>query len=161
MNFKSVLAVVAVLSLMTGCAMSEQQPKVSPTQLADAKHLTQRSEVQLVDLLPEEDVSGVEQLSEGTVLRCGDGFQWSGRIRATLSDGVNADTAQEQIAEAATSRGDVVSEDRVSTGGRRYSIRTKDEVVLLVTVWDNGTMVNITSASPCFRLPDNSKRPRS
>jgi hypothetical protein len=161
MRFLKIVGVGAMLAMMSGCAMSHDAPADPQKSMADAKSLTQRSESAAIGYLPKADVRDIKQLSEGTFLQCADGYQWSGNIRATLSDGVNGSKAQETIAVAAKERGDEVEEDKLLSGRRRYSISTDEGVRLLVTVWEQGTVIDIDSASPCFKLPDDFRRPRT
>lgn len=161
MRLIGALGIGAVLTLLSGCAMSDEASADPQKTMANAKSVTQRSETAAIGYLPKADVRDIHQLSEGTFLPCEGGYLWSGNIRATLSDGVSGGEAQEAIAAAAKKRGDDVSEDKLLSGERRYSITTDRQVQLLVTVWEKGTVIDIDSASPCFKLPDDFRRPRT
>lgn len=155
------VAVALSLVLFSGCA-SNSDPSEDPQQaMEDAKSVTQQAESAAIGYLPTADVREINQISEGTFLQCDDGYQWSGNIRATLRDGVRVSAAQRAIAGAAEERGADVHEDESLSGGDRFAIDTDEGVRLLVTVWDAGTVIDIDSASPFFRLPASFERPRT
>lgn len=152
---------VAVLALLilTGCAMHNDQPADPDVSIAAAKKITQAAEVKAMRLVPRSDVERVEQLKTGTLLSCSSGWLWSGAIKATLRPGVKGADVQKALAEAAKEHGFTVSRDKLLTGDARYELVDANEVQLLVTVYDNGTLLNVNSASPCISLPDNFRPP--
>ncbi|MEN0102349.1 MAG: hypothetical protein AAGC90_05425 [Curtobacterium sp.] len=161
MRIVKTVGVASVVGALAGCAANPVDEGDPMERIAAAKELTQRSERAAMELLPKGDVIDIEQLSEGSFLRCSGGYVWSGNIRASLREGEDGAGAQETLAVRAEERGDDVREDELLSGRRRYSITTDDGVQMLLTVWDHGTVLDIDSASPCIRLPDDFKRPRT
>ncbi|GGL05736.1 hypothetical protein GCM10009769_24940 [Curtobacterium luteum] len=152
------LLTVAVL-LLGACASNEDLSTDPDTRLAAAKRMTQIAESKAIALLPDEGVARTEQLERGTLLSCSNGYQWSGAVTARLKRGVFGSAAQQDLARSAEAHGFTVSQDRLLTGRPRYELIDSAGVQLLVTVFDGGTVIDIDSASPCIRVPDDFRPP--
>lgn len=155
-----VSALLMLPMLLAGCAMDSGLPADPEARIAAVKKATQATERKVVNLLSSGDVASVKQIDEGSFLSCSNGYQWSGNIRATLSSGVVGDDAQRDLASSAAKQGFEVSEDRMLRGGRRYELVNKEGARLLVTVWNDGTVLDIDSFSQCFSVPADYDPPR-
>ncbi|OII15406.1 hypothetical protein BIU97_14655 [Curtobacterium sp. MCBA15_009] len=152
----AVATAAAVGLLLAGCAHADPLPADPDERLAVVKATVQRAELRTIHALPSTQVGSVRQLSTGSFLDCSSGVRWSGNIRATLSEGVDATAAQQRIAETfATRDGYDVSEDPLRRGDVRVQIIDPDGVQLLVTIWDDGTVIDVISGSACFGLPQD------
>lgn len=155
----SVAGVVIVMALLAGCTMNSDLPRDPGARVSQLKKITQQAELKAIALVPRKEVKEVEQLPTGSFLKCGDGYRWMGGIRAKLETGVDGSETQRALAESAAHEGYSVTEDKVLTGATRFELVDGKGVQLLVTLYENKTLVNVTSASPCAALPDDYQPP--
>ncbi|KTR95522.1 hypothetical protein NS220_05750 [Microbacterium testaceum] len=111
----------------------------------------------IVSRIPADEVAAVDQHEKGTLFSCIDGgHSWLGGTMVTLVPGVNAE--------------DVVRAIEAGFAGDRFDIRTRQDIdgdyeVQLVAQTDDrenyiiarykaDDTISISSASPCFTLPD-------
>jgi hypothetical protein len=133
--------------------MNNNLPNAPEERLASVKAMTQGAENKIVKLLPESDVDDVRQLKEGTILRCGNDYQWTGNVRVELSADVDAGAVRDDIAIDAADQGFTVTADETITGEKRFELIDAQGVQLLLTRWVEGNAIDIDSGSPCFSLP--------
>lgn len=152
------VAVVALV-ILTGCAGHSEQPADPDLSIAAAKKITQAAEAKAMHLVPRSDIERVEQLKSGTLLSCSSGWLWSGAIKATLRPGIKGADVQEALAEVAKEHGFTATRDILLTGDARLELVDANNVQLLVTVYNDGTLLNVDSASPCISLPDDFRPP--
>lgn len=150
---------IITVSLLAGCVTTGEVAADPTARIAAAKQMTQSAESKAIELLPDADVERVEQLQRGTFLSCPNGYQWSGAVTARLKRGVVGSAAQRGLVRSAEAHGFTVSQDRLLTGRPRYELIDSAGVQLLVTVFDGGTVIDIDSASPCIRVPDDFRPP--
>lgn len=154
------LSLVVLVALFGGCATENALPRDPEDRLTAVRGMTRASEDRAVGLLPARAVERVRQLEEGTILRCGGGYLWSGNVRVQLRPGVNAAAARDRLARAAAKHDFAVDADELLSGGARYELTDPAGVQLLVTAWGDDA-IDIDSASPCFDLPRDFDVPRS
>jgi len=156
--------VIGLTLALSGCA-APQQPTQQPTQKdtpvaemtwQDAKAATQATETEIAGRIPADKVADIAQTPEGTLTSCGDGgHSWNGSTTVTLRNGVDAE--------------EVVTALEPQFAGGPFDVRTrrniadKYEIQLVAPdLTENyiiaedvtpGT-IRISSASPCFTLPD-------
>lgn len=155
MMLSKILPVLCAVVLLGGCATKSAVPEDPEDRLTLAKTMTQGAEDTIIELLPESAVENVRQLEEGTILRCGGGYRWTGNVRVELSAGVRAGEVRDDIARDAAGRGFTVDEDKTVTGSKRFELVDARGVQLLLTKWVEGNAIDIDSASPCFALPQD------
>jgi len=155
----SVVGVIIVMTLLAGCAMNSDLPKDPDARVAQLKKITQQAESKAIALVPRAEVKEIEQLPTGSFLKCGDGYRWMGGIRAKLENGVDGGETQRALAKSAAHEGYSVTEDKVLTGATRFELVDGKGVQLLVTLYENKTLLNVTSASPCAALPGDYQPP--
>ncbi|WIE66138.1 hypothetical protein DEI99_006280 [Curtobacterium sp. MCLR17_036] len=123
--------------------------------VADAKRVSQRSERQIVEMLPASAVAGVDQIEEGSFLSCSDGYLWSGNIRATLTRDADAEKLLTDVGKLAGERHYEVNQDKSADGSLQMELVSEQGVQLLATVWDKGKSIDVNSFSACFPMPDD------
>ncbi|KTR51332.1 hypothetical protein [Curtobacterium oceanosedimentum] len=154
---KKIGTVIAVLAafLLTACAVSSEGHDPPERRLLSAKDTTRAAERSLLDLVPANEVESVQQPDDGAVLQCGSKYQWSGNVRIGLAPGTRATEARDALARAASDHGFSVSKDEMLSGDVRYEMFDDNRVQLIVTVWNDGSALNVDSGSPCFDLPSD------
>ncbi len=148
------VAIAMIVTLLTGCSMKNELPADPQDRIAAAKRMTQKAESRAIALVPAAKLREVDQFDTGAILSCSSGYQWTGGVRAPLRSGVDGEAVQAALASAASDHGFTVTNDKLLTGKTRYKLVDDTGVELLVTMYKRETLVNITSASPCFSLPE-------
>ncbi|WZH35747.1 MAG: hypothetical protein PIR02_13330 [Microbacterium enclense] len=156
--------VIALAVTLSGCT-TPQEPAQQPTQeetpvadmtWQDAKAATQATETEIAGRIPADEVASVAQLPEGTLISCGDGgHSWNGSTTVTLRDGVDADEVVRAL-EPQFAGGEYDVRTRSNIAGK-YEVQLvapdRTENYIIAEDVTPGT-VRISSASPCFTLPD-------
>ncbi len=144
-----VCAIVAVALLLTGCGGG---PSVDPDLTVEqAKADTQRLETQVAEAFPVDLVDHVEQMENGTLLRCGDGvWRWSGWTRVYLTEPSLSDQVLRDIAVQFDD-----SEFAVVDGEPEAYIYGPEGQRVMVSHDEAGRFASIVSGSACFKLRDD------
>lgn len=158
---------VAAIIVLSGCAPSapndqEETPVTqtsSPSSLTwqQAKASTQATEREIISLIPADEVAAVDQPEKGVLFSCADGgHAWLGRTTVTLVPGVRAEDVVRTLETEFTgdrfdsrTRRDIAGEYEV-----QFLAKNDDRENYIVARFKADDTISISSASPCFTLPD-------
>ena len=148
-----VIAMVGSLAL-TGCAGPEVNDGLT---INEAKSRTQQMESRIAALVPKEYVLGQDQAASGILMPCGNGlYQWLGHTHLKLTSdpdferilrAILAGVRQDHNYDARMGKR-IDGEPRADIGGR------SQEFYMAAPVVDDRTDYEISSSSPCFKLPE-------
>ncbi|KTS01043.1 hypothetical protein [Microbacterium testaceum] len=152
------LTVFAALVLVAGMAGCSGRTYVvnEDMSLDGAKKLAQDLELEIVQSLPPELVTNVEQQDEGALLPCSrDGArQWAGGLTATIVGNAPPEEVIGVIADSFVGREHFNISRREDQGDSIVTVRGPDQAVWVVRYIRPRAELDIDSGSPCIRLPD-------
>jgi hypothetical protein len=131
---------------------------ISSLSLEQAKHAAQKMEDTIAGLVPDEYVANSEQAPKGTLLSCSkDSYQWSGQTDVYLEGSPDVDRILDRIADHWKGDPDYTIDRKPATDGRpRVTLVGAHGAVYLVGPTNTqDARLQIWSASPCFRLPED------
>lgn len=151
------LTVVWAVALV-GCSGGEKAPVIESLTVDQAKAQTQAVEDQIVALIPEDAAGVVDQQAEGVLMSCSteDTVRWAGGSTVTFTETPDWDALFARIEQglAAETDGYTVTLTSTTDGIQTLDIEDADEGTWLISPWQGGLILHISSWSPCFPLPD-------
>lgn len=150
----AIVSLVAVL-LLAGCSQGENVDE--NLTVDEAKAIAQEMEREIAALVPDEYVTDVVQNSTGTLMQCDTerGYQWAGSTRVYITDGLDVEAVVASASDEFGSRDGFRVEQDVTVDGEPSAHIIGDHGAgYLVERSVDGTYMDISSFSPCFRLPD-------
>lgn len=157
-----VVLTIGVLVALTGCAASDAPGPSEVTYqvaaIADVKEVTQTSESEVVNAIPSESVTKVEQRPKGSLLSCrGDrNFRWAGGTDVHAVPGTDMDAAANELARSFVSRADWSVTREISTFGQPLVVlRNPAGEAIYITFDADDSWIFVDSFSRCFHLRDD------
>ncbi|WP_112421517.1 hypothetical protein, partial [Streptococcus agalactiae] len=120
-----------------------------------AKSETQAMEREIVELIPADLVTEVDQFPTGSLLSCdADTHSWTGRSVVAVAPGTNLDETLALIADHYEQQGVTVAKDTDVNGDARVQLQFSNGANYLISHDAVPRQLNISSGSPCFTLPE-------
>lgn len=149
------VAVVASACLLSACGNGGNVVKESLT-IEGAKSETQSVETRVIGLLPADVAGTVDQQSEGVLLACNpETVAWTGGATVGVQGSPDFEQVLDGVRDAFS--GDDTYRATLTTdsfGDPQLRIETESGALWLVGPMKNGTVISISSFSPCFPTPE-------
>ncbi|MBF4591617.1 hypothetical protein [Curtobacterium sp. VKM Ac-1395] len=154
MKAVKLLAIATTAALLTGCSMNGANDAADPKQrVMDAKDRTQQFELRVAKLVPENDVSQVTQLGQGSLQSCESGEMWAGGVTIQLRSGVEPEAVLNDLRASARTAGLEVGSSKAFGGAQRVTVTSKGGISILVDATERS--LEGGSFSECFNLPED------
>lgn len=153
--------IIAGMIALTGCSQPQvHQREVTSLTWEEAKRATQATELEIVSLIPSEDIVKVDQHEKGTLFSCDDTqHRWTGITYVTLRAGVEAESTVKRMEGriddlSLAARGFTVENYRGITD--KYVVIVESTTSAEAYLFGEGVQdtISIDSWSECFTLPE-------
>lgn len=151
---------IGAVLMVSGCAGAEQrpgsEPSADPTQsIQTAKADAQQADRALLQLLPSDLVTGVDQYPTGSLVSCSDNAkQWAGSTIFSVAESTSREAMLDEIESAAREHGMEVDRQRAVDGSTRLKVLRDRGASMFVGTYGKGPKLEISSFSHCFSVPD-------
>jgi len=148
--------VAGLVFILAGCVSIVERVD-RDLSLPDAKTYTQGVEREIVDAIPNQLVTSIEQKATGTFLPCsqGGGQQWAGGLTAQAEPDVRPDELLGPIEEHFSGRGDIAVNRRVEGEDSLLDVAGPHSSFWILRYDPVRAEIRVVSFSPCIYLPDD------
>lgn len=163
-----VVSLISAAALALGaCAAEGAHPVVDGLTVEQAKAQSQEWEMRVAELVTADDVEKVEQAEFGSLRSCDTegAYRWTGNTFVYLKQPLSEAEADELTSTLADNLEQTVESEYVVTKSeatQRLAVEMFGPDGALYTAWtlpnaksEGVAVVNVTSSSPCFVLPDD------